>query len=154
MSPRRFAVPVLAMFVAACGSGSQEPGPADYSMAGHWRHSADFRDSTTGDSHIDEGQFDLQSTGTGFSGSGWQQGICATAHGSTYQGPLADPTPYPVSDGAVSGMTVSFKTNLCEYTGTFENGNPNRITGSGRCTYASNGVTYHFAGLWQADRLR
>jgi hypothetical protein len=37
------------------------------------------------------------------------------------------------------------------FTGSFENGNPRRITGTATCSYTLDGTTYHFAGQWQAD---
>jgi hypothetical protein len=42
---------------------------------------------------------------------------------------------------------------VCDYQGTFENGNPNRMTGSAVCRYELDGISYTFQGLWQADRL-
>lgn len=142
------------LLAVLAGCTGQEPTTAqEFTMAGRWRHSADLRDSLTGDSHIHEGRFTLQGSGAAFSGSGRQWGSCATAPGVSYKGPLADTLPYPVVEGVQVGQSISFKTNICEYQGTFERGNPNRITGTGRCSYQFNGVNYTFAGLWQADRL-
>lgn len=144
---------LLALSLTACGAPDTTVGPADFNLTGQWRHSGDLRDITTGDSHIHEGRFRLTQVGMVFAGDGEQWGSCGSAHGGTYQGPLADPTPYPVSEGAVDGMSIRFKTSMCEYMGTFQNGDPNRITGSGVCTYLLNGTSYTFRGLWQADRL-
>ena len=47
---------------------------------------------------------------------------------------------------------ISFQTNLCQYSGSFENGNPNRITGTATCGYVENGINYAFSGGWQANR--
>lgn len=153
MLPRPFSIACLSISLVACGAPDTSIGPADFNLSGQWRHSGDLRDVTTGDSHIHEGLFRLRQAGTAFAGDGEQWGSCGSAHGETYQGPLADPAPYPVSEGAVDGMSIRFNTSMCEYMGTFENGNPNRITGSGVCSYLLNGTSFTFRGLWQADRL-
>lgn len=142
------------LLIATAGCAVQEPNKAqDFVMTGNWRHSGDLRDTASGDSHIHEGRFTLRQVGSSFNGTGRQWGSCATVHGVRYQGPLADSLPYPVLEGTQTGRAIAFKTDLCEYQGEFEKGNPNRITGSGRCSYTLNGVNYTFAGLWQADRL-
>jgi hypothetical protein len=133
----------------ACG-GPSAAAP-DYTMTGTWRQSGDLRDSVTGTSHIHEGTYTLAQSGDGFAGTGRQWGACGGAHGS-FIGPLAEDVPFPVTEGRVVGTTVSFKTNICSFTGSFENGNPRRITGTATCSYVQDGTTYNFAGEWQADR--
>jgi hypothetical protein len=122
-----------------------------YSMTGTWRQTGELRDSLTGDSHVHFGTYNLGQTGDSFTGVGQQSGVCTGTHGS-YTGPLSDNVPFPVTEGHIVGSTVSFKTNVCSFTGSFEDGNSNRISGTGTCSYALNGTTYHFAGQWQADR--
>ena len=142
------------ILIATFGCAGSEPSTdQDFTMTGTWRHSGDLREVATGDSHIHEGRFTLREVSSHFSGTGRQWGSCQTSKGTSYEGPLADSLPYPVIEGVSNERTISFKTSICEYEGSFEPGNPNRITGSGRCNYQVNGQTYTFAGLWQADRL-
>jgi hypothetical protein len=139
-----------AAIIAAC---SQKSGtdPQDFTLSGNWWQSGHLTDAVNGVSHVHEGYFYLNQAGAEFAGSGQNFGLCHNASGD-YEGPLADSTAYPVSEGAVDGQQISFKTNLCTYSGSFENGNPNRITGTATCGYVENGVTYVFAGGWQANR--
>lgn len=136
--------------LAAC---SQKSGtdPQDFTLSGNWWQSGHLTDAVNGVSHVHEGYFYLNQAGAEFAGSGQNFGLCHNASGD-YEGPLADSTAYTVSEGAVDGQQISFKTNLCTYSGSFENGNPNRITGTATCGYVENGVTYAFSGGWQANR--
>jgi hypothetical protein len=138
----------LVGLVVGCGGNTE---PDALSMTGTWRQSGDLRDQTNGDSHIHLGTFTLTQSGAGFSGTGQQSGICS-AHAVQYTGPLADPTPFAVTNGLLSGRKVTFERDICRYQGTFEAGRNNRITGTATCTYVRNGVTYNFTGQWQADK--
>jgi hypothetical protein len=136
--------------VAAC---SQKSGtdPQDFTLSGNWWQSGHLTDAVNGVSHVHEGYFYLNQSGVEFAGSGQQSGLCHNT-GGNYEGPLADTTAFTVSAGVVSGQQISFKTNLCQYSGGFENGNPNRITGTATCGYVENGIAYSFSGGWQANR--
>jgi hypothetical protein len=138
---------------AACQRHQEALGPADFNLTGTWRQSGDLRDVTTGESHIHLGRFTWAQVGDRFEGDGQQDGLCTTATGHEYRGPLADTQPFSVTEGLVSGLGLQFHAGVCEYQGVFEDGNPNRITGSAICRYERDGVGYTFQGLWQADRL-
>jgi len=139
-----------ASLLAACSQKSG-PDPQDFTLSGNWWQSGHLTDAGNGVSHVHEGYFYLNQSGTQFAGSGQNFGLCHNASGD-YEGPLADTTAYQVSAGAVNGQQISFKTNLCTYTGSFEHGNPNRITGTANCAYVDNGVSFAFTGGWQANR--
>jgi len=136
--------------IIAC---SQKGGtdPQDFTLSGDWWQSGHLTDAVNGVSHVHEGYFNLNQSGTQFAGSGQNFGLCHNASGN-YEGPLADSTAYQVSAGSVTGQQLTFKTNLCTYTGSFENGNPNRITGTATCAYVDNGVSFAFTGGWLANR--
>jgi hypothetical protein len=143
---------LFALSLSLLGCRGATDNSPNYSLTGNWRQSADMRDDASGDSHIHLGSYRLAETGQSFSGSGSQTGTCSsTAHGS-YTGPLSDGAPFQVTNGLVNAMQVTFKTNICSYQGSFENGNPNRITGTGTCSYTLNNISYTFTGTWQADR--
>ncbi|HWA59333.1 MAG TPA: hypothetical protein VG692_18920 [Gemmatimonadales bacterium] len=152
---RRYLLPAL-LALAAC-SGSDNTGPDRISMTGSWRQSADLREPTTGDRHINLGAFSLAQSGDQFSGDG-SQGIdayCTTANAVKYTGPLADPAPFPV-EGTLTGREVVFtRTDAavsCTYRGSFVDGSTTRMTGTATCGYTQNNVHYAFAGQWQADK--
>lgn len=152
---RRLLLPAL-LALAAC-SGSDNTGPDRISMTGSWRQSADLRDTTTGDRHINLGAFSLVQSGDAFSGDG-SQGIdayCTAANTVKYTGPLADPAPFPVA-GTLTGRQVAFtRTDAvvsCSYTGSFVAGSTTRMTGTATCAYSKNGQDYSFSGQWQADK--
>ncbi len=152
---RRLLLPAL-LALAAC-SGSDNTGPDRISMTGTWRQSADLRDTTTGDRHINLGAFSLVQSGDTFSGDG-SQGIdayCTAANAVKYTGPLADPVSFPV-EGALTGREVSFtRTDAlvsCSYTGHFVDGSSSRMIGTATCAYSKNGTDYSFSGQWQADK--
>ncbi len=126
-------------------------------MTGSWRQSADLRDASSGDRHVNLGVFSLVQAGDEFSGDG-SQGIdafCTTPAALKYTGPLADPAPFPVV-GSVTGREVSFtRTDAavsCSYQGSFVAGRNDRMTGTATCSYVKGGVNYSFAGQWQADK--
>jgi hypothetical protein len=156
MPPRRsplaltlaLTLPLLG-FAGACRTDTTAP--ASTSLTGAWRQSGDLRDQVHGQSHIHLGTFTFSQAGTDFSGSGQQSGICHNAAGD-FTGPLADPAPYQISSGHVAATTVSFDAGICHYQGSFENGNRNRMTGTASCNYTDKGVSYTWAGQWQADR--
>ncbi len=143
---------LLALSVSLFGCRAATDNTPNYSLSGNWRQSGQFTDSATGDSHIPLGSFNLTQTAGTFSGTGHQTGACVHSNGDAYNGPLSDGQLFQVTSGLVNAMQVSFKTNICTYQGSFEHGNPNRITGTGFCTYTVNGTDYHFTGTWQADR--
>ncbi|MDZ4862260.1 MAG: hypothetical protein SGJ01_02345 [Gemmatimonadota bacterium] len=144
----------LLPLLAGCAPREEAIGPADFQMSGLWRQSGDLRDTVNAQSHIHLGTFTLWQTDASFAGTGQQGGGCGDEIlGRTYEGPLADPAPFPVTSGLVNARLVSFKTDICDYQGSFEDGNPNRITGTAHCAYTRNGVDDSFAGQWQADRL-
>ena len=152
--------PVLVLFSSAAvgllalGCGAKDPGgPPSYALTGTWEQGGDFRDSTNNQSHIHLGSFTLTQIGSDFSGTGEQSGLCHTAQGS-YTGPLADPTPFAVSAGKVIATSVSFDTPICHYQGGFDHGNPDKLVGNATCTYTRQGVVYHFAGTWGANRYQ
>jgi hypothetical protein len=99
------------------------------------------------------GRFTWSQAGDTFAGDGQQEGFCSTASGSQYQGPLVDNVPFGVREGLLTGLTVRFQAGVCEYEGSFEDGNPDRLTGTAVCRYALEGTDYTFRGAWQADRL-
>jgi hypothetical protein len=140
---------VLAIGLAGCGSNATAP--QKYTLEGSWIQSGSFADTVNQQTHVHLGSFSLTQTGDAFAGTGEQSGVCNSSQGH-YAGPLASGLVFPVTDGHISGQTVTFKTVLCRYTGTFENGNPSRITGTGSCSYALNGVQYSFSGQWQMYR--
>ena len=146
---RRLVLPAL-LAIVACSSDSTTA-PDRLSMAGAWRQSGDLRDPGTGDTLIYLGKFNLVQSDATFSGSGWQGPTCSPS-GQVHQGPLADPIPFAVTDGALMGRTVTFKRDICSYAGTFADGTNNRITGTAICQYSRNGVDYSFSGQWQADK--
>lgn len=152
---RRYLLPAL-LALAAC-SGSDNTGPDRIAMTGTWRQSADLRDTTSGDRHINLGAFSLIQSGDAFTGDG-SQGIdayCTAANAVKYTGPLADPVSFPVQ-GTLTGRDVSFtRTDAlvsCSYTGSFAPGSTTRMTGTATCAYTKNGVDYSFSGQWQADK--
>ena len=151
MVSKRLALFALSLSLFGCKASTDNT--PNYSLTGTWRQSGSFTDAATGDTHIPLGQYRLSQVGENFSGTGHQEGVCnSPAHGN-YTGPLSDGQPFNVTNGLVSAMhQVSFKTNLCTLQGSFENGNPNRMTGTGTCDYVLNNVSYHFTGTWQADR--
>ena len=132
MAPSRFPLAVIALFAAACSS-TNSPDPADFSLTGSWSQSAGLSDAVNGDWHAHIGLFALAQTGTTFSGQGQNFGLCHAAGGS-YTGPLADSTAYTVTNGKIQGKALQFKTNICSYSGSFLNGNPNRLTGTASCS--------------------
>jgi hypothetical protein len=146
--------PMLLIAAAALVACRSEPtaSPVDFNLSGSWRQSGDFRDLTTGFSHIHLGRFEWSQTGDRFAGTGQQDGLCSTAAGAESRGPLSDGVPFAVSDGQVQDLGVQFHAGVCEYQGVFENGNPNRLTGSAICRYEQDGVSYTLQGRWQADR--
>jgi hypothetical protein len=143
----------VALALAACQPEPEVLGPEDYDVSGNWHQSGDFADAVTGESHIHVGRFTWTQTGGQFAGDGEQEGFCSTATGSQYQGPLADETPFDVTDGVVTGLSVRFQAGVCAYEGSFEGGNPDRMTGTAVCRYDLAGTAYTFRGRWQADRL-
>lgn len=150
MVSSRLALFALSLSLLGC-KGATDNTP-NYSLTGTWRQSGQFTDAASGDSHIPLGEYHLTQSGMTFTGSGSQVGICSTPNHSDYTGPLSDGSKFTVTEGLVSGMQVSFKTSICSLTGSFENGNPDRMTGTGTCDYTFNNVAYHFTGVWQADR--
>jgi hypothetical protein len=151
MRPMMLAAAVL--LVTACQSDDPALGPEDFNLTGNWRQSGDFRDLATGEAHIHLGRFTWAQEGPDFAGDGQQDGLCSTATGSEYRGPLADNEPFTVTQGVVTDLGLQFHAGVCEYQGAFENGNPNRITGAAICRYEREGIQYTFQGQWQADRL-
>jgi hypothetical protein len=150
----RHTVLAAALLLAACQPQERALGPADFNLTGTWRQSGDFRDQATGESHIHLGRFTWSQAGDQFQGDGQQDGLCSTATGSDYRGPLADNVPFAVTEGVVTELGLQFRAGVCEYQGAFENGNPDRITGSAICRYELDGLAYAFRGRWQADRLQ
>jgi hypothetical protein len=150
MVPQRLALFALSLSLLGC-RGATDNSP-NFSLSGSWRQSGQFTDAASGDTHIPLGSYQLTQVGESFSGTGSQGGVCTSqAHGN-YTGPLSDNHQFPVSEGVVHAMQVSFKTDICTYQGSFEIGNPNRITGTGTCSYTRNNIGYTFTGTWQADR--
>ena len=98
--------------LSAC-SGSQTTAPQSLTLTGEWEQSLNVTDPINGDSHISAGRFVLQQAGASFQGTGQQSGYCNTAHGATYTGPLADPAPFAISNGVVTGDAVSFERDIC-----------------------------------------
>ena len=139
----------LALLLACAGDST---GPKSLTLSGNWRQSGDLRDVSNGDSHIHFGSFTLVQAGSDFSGSGEQTGTCSTSPGVHYAGPLSDPAPFAVSNGLLSGRTVSFQRDICTFQGSFLDGNNNRIIGTATGSYSLNGKQYTFAGQWQVDR--
>jgi hypothetical protein len=150
MVSSRLALFALSLSLLGCKEATDNT--PNYSLTGDWRQSGQFTDAASGDTHIPLGTFHLAQTGEAFGGTGSQGGVCSSpAHGN-YTGPLSDGHLFPVTAGLVQGMQVSFKTDVCTYTGSFEHGNPNRMTGTGTCSYTFNNIAYSFTGTWQADR--
>jgi hypothetical protein len=149
----RYVTIAAVLLVAACQGQEESLGPEDFDLTGSWRQSGDFRDVVTGEGHIHLGRFNWVQSGSAFEGDGQQDGLCSTATGDEYRGPLADGAPFSVTLGAVSELSLQFHAGVCEYQGVFADGNPNRITGSAVCRYEREGIQYVFQGQWQADRL-
>lgn len=148
---------LLGLLAAAACSESEYTGPDRISMTGTWRQSADLLDSLSGDRHINLGQFTLVQAGATFRGEGSQglNSFCTAPNTAKYNGPLADPSLFPV-EGALSGREVSFSRtdNLvsCTYDGSFVDGSSTRMTGTATCAYTQNGINHVFSGPWQADK--
>ncbi len=153
MNNRRWAALTLLGALSACSSG-QSTAPQPLTLTGEWEQSLNVTDPVNGDSHISAGRFVLQQNGASFQGTGQQSGFCNTAHGATYTGPLADPTPFAISNGVVTADAVSFDRDICTYTGAYSAGNSNRIKGTVTCHYIRNGIAYNFSGPWGADRIQ
>lgn len=145
---RRLALPALVLAIAAC-SGSDGNGPDTPNLTGSWRQSADLR--STSDTLIPIGSFDLVQSGDSFSGEGQQFPGCV-ASATSHESPIADEAPFAITNGVLNGRTVSFKRDICEYTGTFAEGRNDRITGTATCAYTKGGTDYLFTGQWQATK--
>lgn len=148
---RRLLLPSMLVFAVACGSGESTE-PQALTLEGTWQQSAHLVDPVNGDDHAHLGTFAFVQAGESFSGTGAQSGLCATA-GNHYTGPLAEETPFQITDGSILGRNVSFQRDICEFTGSFVAGRTDRITGTATCAYTRNGVNYSFTGGWQADRI-
>jgi len=148
---RRALVPTILVLVIACGSGEGTE-PEALTLDGTWQQSAHLVDPVNGDDHAHLGTFSFVQAGSSFSGTGEQSGLCAT-EGNHYTGPLAESAPFQITDGMLVGRDVSFKRDICTFTGSFVAGRSDRITGTATCTYTRNGTDYTFTGGWQADRL-
>jgi hypothetical protein len=146
---RRLALPAL-LALAACSS-SDATAPKGLTLTGDWTQSSDLREPVTGDTLILLGRFQLVQSGDAFSGTGSQQPVC-TASATSHDGPLADPSVFGVSSGALTGRAVIFQRDICTYQGSFVDGRSDRITGTASCSYARNGTTYNYSGQWQATR--
>ncbi|HTO73915.1 MAG TPA: hypothetical protein VMJ30_08850 [Gemmatimonadales bacterium] len=149
MMSSRLALVALSLSLLGCKEATDNT--PNYSLTGTWRQSGQFTDAASGDTHIPLGEYHLTQAAMTFTGTGSQTGVCnSPAHGN-YTGPLSDGHEFNVTSGLVTAMhAVSFQTDQCSFTGSFEN--PNRITGTGTCDYTLNNVAYHFTGTWQADR--
>lgn len=151
---RRFAMPALVVFVAACSS-TDGSGPDSLSMTGSWRQSGDLRSVATGDTLIPIGTFDLVQSGDDFDGEGQQAPGCTASvnqNGSSHDSPIVNTAPFMITGGVLAGRTVAFESELCQYTGTFVEGRNDRITGTATCSYRRNDIDYVFTGQWQATK--
>jgi hypothetical protein len=147
---RRLALPALVLVIAAC-AGGDGGGPETLSLTGSWRQSADLRSAATGDTLIPIGSFELVQSGDAFSGEGQQFPGCV-ASTTSHNSPIADEEPFAITGGMLSGRTVTFQRDVCEYSGTFAEGRNDRITGTATCAYSRDGTDYLFTGQWQATK--
>lgn len=127
----------------ACGKDSTGPGsggsgtPAD--IHGIWDWTEIITDAAQSVQCNDTGSFAFTQTTTSFTGDGDQIGTCTGPGGS------ADNTQsYAVTNGHVSGTTLSFSEPGCSYSGTVQGNPPSQITGQLACGTAT--------GTWSATR--
>ena len=141
---------VLVVLVSACAS--EGTAPAARPSVGIWNQGANLRDSVNKQTHIHTGYFSFSQAGNGFTGTGEQSGFCHGANGD-YVGPLAEGTPFKVTDGVQQGDRVLFKTDLCSYEGALSEDH-DHMNGTVRCAYIDNGVSFVWQGDWLANRER
>lgn len=136
-------------FLYACG-GDGDGGPAAPSVpniAGIWNYSETLTDAVHSISCNDTGTLNILQSGSTFTGTYSQTGVCSGPGGA-----IDNSGSGTVSGGQISGNSVSFFTDFCQYQGTLSGSPPNRATGGGSCTFQEAGVTFNFAISWQASR--
>jgi len=138
--------------VALTGACSPEEGtsPSPLSIVGQWGQGANLSETARAQTHIHTGYFTFVRQGSGFTGSGWQTGLCR-GEGGDYAGPLATGASYEIVEGVQEGDRVSFKSALCEYQGTVS-ADGAHIDGTARCAYTEDGAGFVWTGAWLANR--
>jgi hypothetical protein len=136
--------------IAACSHGSDSTAPGPGSVTGRWSQGANLTDAVNHQTHIHTGSFVLAQRNGAITGSGQQTGFCHAPSGN-YEGPIADGVPFSITGALVTGSRVSFTTDLCSYDGTLSP-DGEHMNGTMQCAYTYQGVSFHWAGDWLADR--
>lgn len=145
-STAKYAVAVLILLGSTACGGDSPTEPQVTSISGTWTYTESFSNSSAGLSCQDEGTITINQSGTNFSGSANQEGVCTDSQGNTYDNSGSG----SIGGGQVSGQSVSYSAGGCDYEGTISGSPPNRMTGPVSCTVAVGGTNYVFSGTWTA----
>jgi hypothetical protein len=146
----RLAVALAPAFISMLGACSSQSEAPSLSIVGTWDQGARLQDATNAQTHIHTGYFSFDQKGNGFSGSGQQSGLCHSAAGD-YEGPLASGVPFHITDGVQQGSNVSFRSELCTYSGVISDDGLH-LNGTAQCEYTDQGTHFVWTGDWLANR--
>lgn len=139
---------LVVAFLACGGDGNGSPtAPRVPSIAGVWNFSETFTDQVHSISCSNQGTFNISQSGSTFTGTFSQTGVCTGPGGSFDNSGSGN-----ISGGQISGQTVSFQVPFCQYQGTLSGDPPHRMSGTVSCSFQEAGETFNFAGNWQASR--
>ena len=139
------AAAALAALAACFGGGGTQPHTAD--ISGAWQYTEAFSDLTDGVSCADTGTYQMVQTGTTFTGTYVQRGICQTP-----QGKVSNEDTGPVSQGQLTGRTLRFAVPNCSYDGSVSADAYDRIDGHVVCELRDGTRVFSFSGSWMATR--
>lgn len=130
--------------LAACGSDSNGPN-ATPDIAGTWAVTAAVSNSSTGVTCSLQGEASIQQSGSSFDG----QLANSTAACSGPGGTTTENADGPLTNGQITGTTVSYADEACVYTGTVSGSPSDSMTGSVTCQTDDFGT---LTGTWTASR--
>ena len=150
VAPPSFQITGLTTFclvaMAACVPHSgTEPNTAD--VSGSWSFTESFADQVHGISCTDTGTYQLVQSGTAFSGTYRQSGVCHTD-----QGGVDNSDQGMVTKGQMIGRTLKFQAPNCSYAGALDEASLTSISGQMTCVLQDSTRRFDFAGVWKASR--
>lgn len=147
-SVARCAVVLICVAAGACsGDGSTAPDPPP-DIAGAWQISVTVHNNALAMTCQAAGPVSITQNGATFTGEvKGSTGSCDLPADTT-----ATTVDGDITDGQITGRTVTYTNSGCRYSGTISGTPANAISGDVSCTVNQGGQAYPFNGTWNASR--